>query len=59
MNAPEVSPARDYLSDELDRTLDALVTAEADRVPQLQGRARALREILEVVGKAASKFGGV
>lgn len=59
MNAPELSPARDHLADELHRTLDALVTADADHVPQLQGRAKVLREILELVREASAKCGGV
>jgi hypothetical protein len=53
MNAQELSPARDFLRDELQKTLDVLVTAPADQVPQLQGRARVLRDILETVAKAA------
>lgn len=58
LNAEELKPARDFIRQEFQRTLDILVTAPADQIGQLQGRARALRDILEVVGNAATKLGG-
>jgi hypothetical protein len=54
MNAPEMQPLLKFFDNLLSETKDALIAAQPDVVPKLQGRAGVLKEFLDAVDKAAS-----
>ena len=58
LRAPEFIPFIGYLRSELDEYKDKLTTAPESYLPNLQGRAQCLKEILQLIEMAPSLLNG-